>query len=430
MPNDVYDSSYTGNEIDEAIGKIINNGQSSILIVYSDGEGGIKFAPLPNIEASTLKATAIPNGKVLISNDGGVSWIDLLVDEGNIDSGSASSGKVLTADGVGGASWAPVSGGGGSYTATSPLAIVSNDIRITPNSQNYPLVLISQNGSIQWGLITKDAIVATGASSGQALVANSLGRAVWGEPVIESVNLKATGIANNKILSSYEGGVHWVDLLVDKDEISSGTATSGQVLTANGSGGVSWETPSGGTPYTEGNGIKISQQNQISNDGVLSFASKKGVITIGSGLTMNSNELSNTGVLSIASSSGYITLGTGLSMSSNQISNTGVLSIGGQNGAIVLGTGLAINGNTLSVTGGSGSYSEGNGITITQNGEIGITSAIADSGKILRVNSSGSVYWDDIIETEYIDVGAYTDDYVLCAGTTAHWRRVDPNIFS
>ena len=40
--------------------------------------------------------------------------------------------------------------------------------------------------------------------------------------------------------------------------LSSGSATNGQVPTANGSGGITWQTPSAGTTYTEGDGIDIS----------------------------------------------------------------------------------------------------------------------------------------------------------------------------
>ena len=48
--------------------------------------------------------------------------------------------------------------------------------------------------------------------------------------------------------------------MITSSTISSGTATSGKVLTANGSGGCSWETAGGGTTLYEHN-IRIQFTN-------------------------------------------------------------------------------------------------------------------------------------------------------------------------
>lgn len=87
------------------------------------------------------------------------------------------------------------------------------------------------------------------------------------------------------------------------------TASDGQVLTADGEGGASYEDP---FTYTAGANIQI-----IGN--VISATDT--TYTSGSGIAITGNEIRNTGVISIGDKTGDITLGDGLRMS-----NTGILS--------------------------------------------------------------------------------------------------------
>jgi uncharacterized protein YjbI with pentapeptide repeats len=83
--------------------------------------------------------------------------------------------------------------------------------------------------------------------------------------VIASTGLTGGATEGNATLSIANGGVNTAQLAnaaVTAAKISSGTATNGQVLTADGSGGASWQTPSG----DGGNGLPfICQGCNIDN---------------------------------------------------------------------------------------------------------------------------------------------------------------------
>lgn len=64
---------------------------------------------------------------------------------------------------------------------------------------------------------------------------------------INDSRISTSGSTNGQVLTANgSGGMSFADPSVGSSNISSGSATNGQVLTANGSGGVSWEDASGG----------------------------------------------------------------------------------------------------------------------------------------------------------------------------------------
>lgn len=99
--------------------------------------------------------------------------------------------------------------------------------------------------------ITSNTIkVSSGSNaSGKVLTSNGSGGATWetpASPSIEGTAIKSTGVTTEKALFSDALGGASWDT-INAGYIDSEDATSGQVLTADGTGGASWTTPSSGS---------------------------------------------------------------------------------------------------------------------------------------------------------------------------------------
>ena len=149
------------------------------------------------------------------------------IQSSDIDSQTATSGQVLTADGTGGASWTSISSG------------YENTVSITATSGTFT---DSDFAKLGYGDST---IVYTDSYSVSTVYKLKLETASILEfEAIDSAsrtNLKLIDV--NKITKAYS---MTAVSMITSSTISSGTATSGKVLTANGSGGCSWETAGGG----------------------------------------------------------------------------------------------------------------------------------------------------------------------------------------
>lgn len=208
------------------------------------------------------------NGDVLKIKNGAVAWDapDTQTVEGtDVQSTGETSGKVLTANGSGGAAWqAPASGMENPMTTAEDLikgGVDGEPARL--GKGNNGQVLGVDNGQVKWvnpqsGMINPmgyagDMIVGGSSGSptrlgsgtnGQVLTIKD-GSPAWDTPTVEGYNVKSSNATSNRFLrSDGAGGTTWSQ--PNKDTISSSGATNGQVLTANGSGGCQWTTPSGG----------------------------------------------------------------------------------------------------------------------------------------------------------------------------------------
>lgn len=164
-------------------------------------------------DGNTIDAGALPTPVITASS---------------IDSETATLGQVLTADGTGGASWTTVSAGG-----------YDNTVSITATSGTFSN---SDFAKLGYGDST---IIYTDAYSISTVYKLKLETA----SILEFEAIDAASRNNLKLIDVNKTTKAYsmtAISMITSSTISSGTATSGKVLTANGSGGCSWETAGGG----------------------------------------------------------------------------------------------------------------------------------------------------------------------------------------
>ncbi|WP_158963649.1 beta strand repeat-containing protein [Myroides fluvii] len=184
-----------------------------------------------------------------------------------INSGNASSGYVLTANGSGGATFRAASGntGSGELYGDGPVKVTNG-----ANAVMRDVRLDIRDGSIDTQHIDNDAVgfaqlkansVYGSVIKNQAITRDKIGNNAVGfnqldnESVYGSV-IKNSAITNEKIATNAVGyneiqvdAIHTnvvKDKGIEERKIASGSARSGYVLTANGSGGATFEAPQGG----------------------------------------------------------------------------------------------------------------------------------------------------------------------------------------
>lgn len=165
----------------------------------------------------------------------------------NINSYNATSGKVLQADGNGGASWEDA--GGGSVELEIPYSQIGSAL----SDDDYAICLTADKMIVDYG--GGDSLEYTRDSESSTEIRFTR---TYSAGVGALVVTKATKVVTNP-----------TNKLVASD-LSSGTATSGQVLKADGNGGASWQTPSGGSTlnkYTKsGSSLTMSLLKSILNN--------------------------------------------------------------------------------------------------------------------------------------------------------------------
>ena len=205
------------------------------------------------------------SGKVLTTNgSNGATWETPSITSGYINSETATSGQVLTADGNGGSSWTTVSSG---YENTVTISTTSGTFSDSDFAKlGYgDSTIIYNDGTIKYtyrlkldtaSILEFECIDATSKNNLKLIDVNKTTKAY-----------SMTSIA-----------------MIKSATIDSGTATSGKVLTANGSGGCSWETAGGGLTLNQYT-YSFSGSNFTRLRNIIKNA--KGCISIGCGYVKN-----------------------------------------------------------------------------------------------------------------------------------------------
>lgn len=146
----------------------------------------------------------------------------------SVKSGTATAGQVLTADGDGFSSWQTPSGGSfDNYVEINTTSGTFTDDEYAKLGFNDS-VIVYDNGSYK--IIYKKKIETTS--------------------IIEFESIDASARQNLKLIDVNKGTKAFSSTgisMITSATFDSGAATSGKVLTANGSGGTSWEDAGGGT---------------------------------------------------------------------------------------------------------------------------------------------------------------------------------------
>ena len=189
------------------------------------------------------------NKKYLTGAAGGVGWGNI---EGtDVKSTGLTAGKVLTSNGSGGASF------------EEPATVYGDDINSAGATAGKVLMADGSDGA-DWEDVNGSDLKSIGATSGQVLTANGSGGASWAAPIGFANPMTSYGdlivgadgsgtpgrlgaSVNKKFLRSYSGTTGWED--VEGTDVKATGATSGHVLTADGSGNASWAAAGGGTQW-------------------------------------------------------------------------------------------------------------------------------------------------------------------------------------
>ena len=229
-------------QINEAVGAVENYGEATVddvlTVKQTGGTSYLTWSPIPAPSAD------------------------------NFDSDSALAGQTLVADGSGGASWQTPSASGMTNPMTTQGDIIiggssGTPTRLAKGTAGQVLTMNSGATSPEWA--TPSSTVYVGDISPETQSGGSLA-AIGSVPII-----------NN----NYD--VVWGNQTIGASNVTSGIATSGQVLTANGSGGASWQTPS-----ASGMTNPMTTQGDIIIGGSSGTPTRLAKGTAGQVLTMNS----------------------------------------------------------------------------------------------------------------------------------------------
>lgn len=181
----------------------------------------------------------------------------------NFESGAADAGQVLSADGVGGATWeTPVAGGSvtSDYTPSGSILVagagdaVVNGIYHPSGTANgrprYDLVDAPNGECIEWVVdgessywsIYSDGVLLYGGD--EDVATPDLVTTWWpdsGQEPVPTVTAWLYFPAGHVLTADGSGGTAWET--VDADTVDSGAAAAGELLTADGAGGAAWGPP-------------------------------------------------------------------------------------------------------------------------------------------------------------------------------------------
>jgi 7,8-dihydro-6-hydroxymethylpterin-pyrophosphokinase len=193
---------------------------------------------------------------------------------------SGTAGNVLTSDGLGNIIWA-------SLPSATGLTDVVQDI--TPqlggdfDVQNHKIYTSTTNGNIllepagTGSVIVKGTLSGINATSGSNVAGSNL--------IVKAGSGDGTGVGGNLTLSPGTGSTKG-SLYIDGSLWPSSYGTNGQVLTTNGSGVLTWATPSGSTTNTF---TTVAVVNGTTTNLVADTTSDTLTITAGTNITLSAN---------------------------------------------------------------------------------------------------------------------------------------------
>lgn len=223
-------------------------GYGDSVIIYDDGS--IKTAYKLKIETASvyefecIDATSKNNLKLIDVNKTTKAYSMTsiaMIKSATFDSGTATSGKVLTANGSGGTSWETPGGG------TFEHYVITTSTSGTLTNDDYNKLLYNDSVFIY------DGGYSTYQYYNKAYENDTLIR--FERIVRATSNTQKDIFEITKATKAYSKSLS--NCIITSVNVSSGSETSGKVLTADGVGGASWQTPSGGSLYAHH--IKLSQ---------------------------------------------------------------------------------------------------------------------------------------------------------------------------
>lgn len=216
------------------------------------------------------------------------------VSQYNINSGSATSGQVLTADGSGGASWLDAGGSGLEVvTLTQSTSTLSDDDYNKLNGDNAIIKFVSSaDGWTKYFKKYKDD--GTYIYYYQVSQEDGSGTFFGGFRIVKSTKYCAS-------LNSY--------LKVSTSNINSGSTIANQYLTSNGSGGATWTSgPSFTQVQADWNQTNINEPDYIKNKPTIPSGTVTSVglsAASGSNLSVSGSPVTSSGSMTVGVASGY-----------------------------------------------------------------------------------------------------------------------------
>ena len=217
-------------------------GLTQVYTKYKEDSTVIRFIS-PNTDTSKYYYLS---GVQLTKSTGVLSsyFINFNVRSGIVNSETATNGQVLTADGSGGASWETV-GGGIDVVEISSISGTLSDSDFAKLSSNNTIIKYTVSNVFLYK--TNDTSTTYQYSCVQYFESNKYAR------IYTIIITKST--KEYEYSSTYK--------YVPSSSINSQSATNGQVLTADGSGGATWQNASGGSLYLHSFLLLSSSSYQI-----------------------------------------------------------------------------------------------------------------------------------------------------------------------